>query len=129
MTAYPLIDHPESLSAASGRPIGEVTLEAAGDLTIADLQITAETLRAQAEVARRAGHAQLAVNLERAAELTRVPNDQVLRMYDALRPGRATHPELLALAERLEREYQAPVCAALVREAAEVYMQRGLLRR
>jgi propanediol dehydratase small subunit len=126
---YPLIDHAaEQLHAASGRPLSEITPETT-DLHIADLQISAETLRAQAAVARQAGYPQLAENLTRAAELTAVPNAEVLKMYDTMRPGRASQAELLALAERLANEYAAPTCAALVREAAEVYRQRGMLRR
>ncbi len=129
---YPLIDHAaEELRAASGRPLAAISLEAAvaAELSIADLQISAEALRAQASVARQAGYPQLAENLTRAAELTAVPNTEVLKMYDTMRPGRASHAELLALADQLDREYTAPTCATLVREAAEVYRQRGMLRR
>lgn len=132
MMQYPLMDHAaDQLRAASGKPLREVSLEAvgAGELSIADTQISAEALRAQAAVARAAGYGQLAENLERAAELTAVPNAEVLQMYDALRPGRASHADLIALAERLARVYTAPVCAALVREAAEVYRSRGLLKK
>ncbi len=129
---YPLREHAAAaLRAASGRPLSELTEAAldAGELQIADTQISAATLRAQADVARRAGYAQLAENLERAAELAAVPNAEVLRMYDQLRPGRATHPELLALAAELEVTYAAHICAAFVREAAAVYLRRGLLKR
>lgn len=129
---YPLREHAaDTLRAASGRPLAELTDEAldAGQLAIADTQISAETLRAQAEVARRGGFAQLAENLERAAELTAVPNGELLRMYDALRPGRATHAQLLALADALEQQYAASANAAFVREAAAVYQARGLVRR
>lgn len=129
---YPLREHAaEELRAASGRPLEAVTLEAAaaGELSIADTQISASALRAQANVARQAGYTQLAENLERAAELAAVPNAEVLRMYDMLRPGRATHADLLALADTLENAYNAPICAAFVREAAEVYLRRGLMRR
>ncbi len=128
---YPLSEHAaDHLRAANGRRLQDISLEAAsaGDLTIADLQISAEALRAQAEIARQAGYPHLAENLMRAAELTAVPNDEVLQMYDLLRPGRGSHAELVALAERLECEYQAPACAALVREAAEVYLRRKLAR-
>jgi propanediol dehydratase small subunit len=52
-----------------------------------------------------------------------------LRMYETLRPGRASYDELIALADRLEREHHAPESAALVREAAEAYRARNLLRR
>ncbi|GAB4445794.1 MAG: diol dehydratase small subunit [Anaerolineae bacterium] len=129
---YPLIAHAaDSLSAANGKPLAEITLDeaAVGRLSAADLQISAETLRAQAEIARRAGYEQLAANLRRAAELTAVPNAGLLAMYDTLRPGRATLTELLALADTLEREYQAAENARFVREAASVYQARGLLRR
>lgn len=129
---YPLIEHAaDELRAASGRPLAELTPAAleAGELAIADLQISAATLRAQAAVARRAGYGQLAANLERAAELTAVPNDEVLQMYDMLRPGRSSQGELVALAERLEQHYGATACAAFVREAAAVYAERRLYRR
>ena len=79
------------------------------------------------EIARAAGYAQLAANLTRAAELTAVPNAEVLRMYELLRPGRASYAQLAELAEQLEARYGAPANAALVREAAEAYRARGLL--
>ena len=128
---YPLYENsPEQVRAASGRSLPEITGEAAqaGQLSMADLQISAETLRAQAEVARAAGYEQLAGNLARAAELTVVPNGEILAMYSYLRPGRATQAQLLAMAEALERQYHATECARLVREAAAVYQQRGLLK-
>ena len=129
MAEYPLIEHADDLRAASGRPIDEITLEAADELTIADVQISPSALRAQAEIAHQAGYRQLAGNLLRAAELTAVPNAELLRMYELLRPGRASYEELAELAETLEARYAAPENARLVREAAEVYGERGLLRR
>lgn len=129
---YPLMQSAaHELRAASGRPLSEITAEAAqaGALDMADFQIRPETLRAQAAVARAAGYVHLAENLTRAAELTAVPNAEVLRMYDLLRPGRAALAELLALAETLEQTYQAPECGRLVRAAAEVYQARGLTKR
>jgi propanediol dehydratase small subunit len=129
---YPLAEHAaDRLVAISGRPLAQITEEAAeeGELTIADLQISAETLRAQAAIAHRAGYPQLATNLTRAAELTAVPNAEVLRMYETLRPGRASYDELIALADSLEQTHHAPESAALVREAAQAYQARNLLRR
>jgi propanediol dehydratase small subunit len=129
---YPLRENAaDQLRAASGRQLAEITGEAAraGELSMADFQVSADTLRAQAEVARQSGYARLAENLTRAAELTAVPNAEVLRMYNTLRPGRATHAELLALAETLDQRYFAPECARLVRQAAEVYQARGLTRK
>ena len=128
---YPLMDNAaDQLSAGSGRPLSTITQAAAegGELEIADLQISADTLRAQAAIAREAGYPQLGANLTRAAELTGVPNDEIVRMYETLRPGRASYSELMALADHLEHTYHAPETAALVREAAAVYQARGLVR-
>lgn len=128
---YPLLDHQaESLRTAGGRRLSEVTLEqaAAGELSAADLEVSPETLYAQAELARRAGYEQLARNLTRAAELTAVPNEELLGMYELLRPRRATFEELNALADRLAETYHAPETARFVRQAAGVYRERNLLR-
>jgi propanediol dehydratase small subunit len=129
---YPLMDSLGGrLRAASGRSLAEIneaSLEA-GDLLITDLQVSPDTLRAQATVARQAGYSQLAGNLVRAAELTAVPNAEVLRIYELLRPGRATYAELMELAEALAQQYGATECSRLVREASEVYQARGLLKR
>lgn len=129
MSNYPLIDQADKLHAVSGRPLSEVTLNALDELSIADVQISPATLRAQADIARQAGFRQLATNLARAAELTAVPNAELLRMYEMLRPQRASHAELLALADELEQRYAAVENAQMVREATEVYQARGLLKR
>lgn len=120
----------ETLLTASGRRLDELNMEAvlAGRLTTDDFRISGETLRRQADAAQDAGYGQLADNLRRAAELTRVSNDQVFEIYDLLRPGRATYAELTTLANRLEHDLDAPLIAALVREAAEVYLERGLVK-
>jgi propanediol dehydratase small subunit len=120
----------EDIYTASGRRLDELTMEAilAGELTTEDLRISADTLRRQADAAEAAGYTQLAQNLRRAAELTGLSNDEVFDVYNTLRPGRTTHRQLVALAERLESELGAPLTAALVREAAEVYLQRGIIQ-
>lgn len=97
----------------------------AADATYA---ISAEALRAQAGDAERAGFTQLAANLRRAAELSALPNAVLLRMYELLRPGRSTHAELLAAAILLEETHLARETAAFVREAAGVYLARGLFK-
>ncbi len=128
---YPLMEKAATeLKATSGRLVGEITLEAlaAGELADDDLRITAEALRRQADIAQQAGYPQLAANLRRAAELTAVPNAELLRMYETLRPGRATTEQMIALVEQLASEFQAPETAAFVREAAEAYRARGLTR-
>ena len=131
VTDYPLGSRrPDLVRTPTGRPLDEVTLAAAreGKLAVADTRATAETLGRQAEVARAAGREQLATNLERAAELTGVDDDELLAIYTALRPGRSTADELETWAARLD-ELGAPRNAAFVREAALVYVERGLLAR
>ncbi len=128
---YPLSEHVrDELRAVSGKPLSEITLEALrrGELTPDDVRIRAETLRAQAEIAEEAGYRQVAQNLRRAAELVAVPNDELLAIYEALRPGRSTYEQLIALAKRLREVYNAAETAALVAEAAEAYRGRGALR-
>jgi propanediol dehydratase small subunit len=114
----------------SGRTLDELTIEAvlAGELTAEDLCISPDTLRRQADVAEAAGYRQLAENLRRAAELTRISNQEVLDIYNALRPGRTTYGQLIELADRLENDLDAPLNAAFVREAAEVYLKRGIVK-
>lgn len=126
---YPLgARRPDLVSTPSGTPLREVTLDAAraGRLHGDDLRATPETLRMQAEVARAAGRDALAESLERAAELAAVPDELLLDVYTALRPGRATAAELESWATRLE-ELGAARTAAFVREAAAVYAERRLV--
>lgn len=115
--------------ALSGRPASSVTAEAvrAGEISVTDLRIHPDTLRQQAEIAERHANPQLAENLRRAAELTLLPDDEVLTIYEALRPGRSSAGDLTALAASLEKR-GLPLCAALVAEAAEVYARRDLAR-
>jgi propanediol dehydratase small subunit len=116
--------------ALSGRPVQDLTLAAVrrGEVTLADLRIHPDTLERQAVVAQQHGNPQLAENLRRAAELTKLPDDEVLAIYEALRPGRSTAAALTALAGSLS-DRGLPLCAALVTEAADVYGRRGLLGR
>ena len=118
----------ENLRTATGRTLDQLDMEAvlSAQLSPDDFRISAETLRRQARAAEEAGYGELAENLRRAAELTRISNDQVFRIYTMLRPGRATYAELIALAESLDGS-GAPLNAALVREAAAAYLERGLI--
>jgi propanediol dehydratase small subunit len=113
--------------ALSGRAVGELTLDAVrgGELGVPDLRIHPDTLERQAAVAAAHANPQLAENLRRAAELTRLPDEEVLAIYDALRPGRSTPEQLAGLAAELAGR-GLPRCAALLAEAAEVYARRGL---
>jgi propanediol dehydratase small subunit len=123
---YPLgANRPDLVRTPGGIALDELRLHGDGVET-AELRATPETLRLQAEVARAAGRTQLADNLVRAAELAPLPDETILEIYTALRPRRSSAAELAAWAERLDG-WGAPVTAAFVREAAQVYADRGLL--
>jgi propanediol dehydratase small subunit len=115
------------IRALSGKPVDGLTVEAvrAGEVGVTDLRIHPETLERQAVVAEQHGNPQLAENLRRAAELTRLPDDEVLAIYEGLRPGRSTPGQLTELAASLDAR-GLPRCAALLAEAADVYARRGL---
>ncbi|MDU4961640.1 MAG: diol dehydratase small subunit [Sporomusaceae bacterium] len=128
---YPLAARrPELLRTPTGKTLGDITLEKvlSGDIKAEDVRITPDTLRLQADIADGVGRNQFAANLRRAAELTAIPDDRVLEIYNALRPYRSSKPELLAIADELDGRYGAKINAALVREAADVYERRNRLR-
>ena len=126
---YPLADNPENVETPEGTKLSEITLEKVveGDIDGDELVIAPETLEKQAQVAEDAGRPQVAQNFRRAAELTQVPDDRILEIYNALRPSGTDKETLLEIAEELEAEYDAEMNAAHVREAAEVYEQRDLI--
>ena len=97
-------------------------------VSASDVRISPEQLRHQAHVARGHDNPQLGENLERAAELTRLSDADLLAVYEALRPFRSSAAELLRLAERLDVD-AGPLCGELVREALHQYERRDLLRR
>jgi propanediol dehydratase small subunit len=119
---------PDLVSTPGGVALDDVTLDAirAGELGADEMRATPATLRLQADVARAAGRTQLSESLARAAELAAVPDDLLLEIYTALRPGRATAEELETWASRLDG-FDAVATAAFVREAAAAYAERGLL--
>jgi propanediol dehydratase small subunit len=105
------------------------TVQAAvdGKLQLSDLRMDPPTLAHQAVLAEDGGNPQLAENLLRAGELATLDGDEVMRLYEALRPHRSTAEQLKALQTSLE-ERGAARCAELVGQAAVVYARRGLLR-
>jgi len=129
---YPLSQkHPEWVSTPSGIPLNEVSLDrvVSGEIDAGDLRITPETLRRQADIAEAAGQRALAGNLRRAAELTGVPNEKILAVYNALRPHRATRQEVEALCTELEQVYHASETAAFIRSALPLYEEKHLFKR
>ncbi|MET0452928.1 MAG: diol dehydratase small subunit [Mycobacterium sp.] len=98
-----------------------------GKLGLSDLRMDPVALAHQAVVAEEGGNPQLAENFLRAAELAVMDGDEVLALYEALRPHRSTVDQLDDLQQSLETRGAAR-CAELVRQAAVVYARRGLLR-
>ena len=130
-TDYPLgANRPDLIKTPSGSSLDDIDLEhlRAGVLAGEDVRATAETLMMQAEIAEQSGRPQLAENLRRGAELTRVPDDVILSVYGALRPGRSSSAGLEDWARTLEDEFDAPRAAAFIREAASAYEDRDLIR-
>ncbi|MBA4603262.1 diol dehydratase small subunit [Thermoactinomyces mirandus] len=128
---YPIQEkHPELIKTPTGKKLDEITMEKVinGEITAKDIRVAPETLELQAQVAESAGRLPLAQNLRRAAELTVIPDTRILEIYNALRPHRSTKEELLAIAAEVETKFGATINADFIREAAEVYSDRNMLR-
>ena len=130
---YPLAEiAPETVTGPRGKTLDALTMDvvAQGEVGVEDIRITPDTLARQAAVARAAGRGALAENFERAAEMTRLPEAEIMRIYELLRPGRASSAaQLDEVARQLEETYAAPRLAAFVRQAAAQYDRRSLYRR
>ena len=130
-SSYPLGEKmPERIKSATGKALSDFSLGKvkSGDLKAEDFRVAPETLELQAQVADSVGRGSLARNMRRAAELIAVPDDELLEVYNALRPYRSTKQELYAIADGLEKNYGCVVNAAFIREAADVYEKRGRLK-
>ncbi len=127
---YPLSEKaPDRVRTPGGLGLADFTVEAVLEDRIGprDLAITPDVLRLQADIARAAGRDKLAENFERAAELTAVPQEMLLDTYELLRPGRAgSADELRDRAALMCQDFNAPLIAALIEEAAEIGERRGL---
>jgi len=128
---YPLAQkRPDLIKSPTGKSLNDITLEKVmnEEISAHDLRISSEVLKMQAAIAEDNGKVQLAENLRRASEMTRIPDEKVLEIYNLLRPKRATKQELLDIADELESLYEAKRTAALIRQAAEVYEKRDILK-
>ncbi|WP_085650368.1 diol dehydratase small subunit [Limosilactobacillus reuteri] len=128
---YPLYEkHRDIIKTPSGKSLDDVTLESIdkGQIDRKDLRITSEALKMQGDVAGAAGRKTLQMNFYRAAELTRIPDDRLLEMYNALRPYRSTKQDLLDIANELRTKYNAKICAGWFEEAAKYYESRKKLK-
>lgn len=124
---YPIGDkRPELIKSATGVSYKDLSLDKllSGELKAEDMRIRPETLELQAQVAESVKRDAFARNLRRAAELIAVPDARLLEIYNALRPYKSTKDELMAIGDELEKQYNAPISASLVKEAAEVYYNR-----
>ncbi|MBP6803238.1 MAG: diol dehydratase small subunit, partial [Chloroflexi bacterium] len=100
-TDYPLAQkRRELVKTATGKTLDDITLDAimSGAVKAEEIRITPQTLEYQAQIAESISRPQLARNMRRAGELTNVPDERVLGMYNALRPNRSSKAELLAIA-------------------------------
>ena len=129
---YPLGEkHPNLIVSKNGIKPSELTLEniSLGSVTIDDFQISKETLKYQAQISYSADRKPLGENLERAAEMVKIPNEVIMAIYEKLRPGRSKNKEeLLSYARLLRDKYEAKILSAFIIEAAEVYEKRGLYK-
>ena len=130
---YPIAENrPEEVTGSRGKPLSDLTLDAVidGRVEMEDLRITPRALVQQAQIAGSVGRGALAGNLERAAEMTRLSQEDVMEIYELLRPGRTTSKDsLLDVAQRLRNKQDAPLLADFVEEAARFYEKRGLFRK
>ena len=110
--------------------VADITLDNVrlGKISAEDLTIRRDTLLQQARTAEAEGYPQLARNFRRAAELTALPNDVLLAAYEKLRPYRASYFELLSLSQEIAARYDAPETGEYIRQAAEAYRDKGLLK-
>ncbi|WP_368488560.1 diol dehydratase small subunit [Clostridium sp. BJN0013] len=128
---YPLgKKRPDLIKTSTGKAINDISLEnvLSGKITLDDVKINKKTLLYQAQIAESVGNIQLAANLMRAAELTVVPDDRVVEIYNALKPHKSTKQQLIEIADELESKYNAKLNAELVREAIESYEKRNMIK-
>jgi propanediol dehydratase small subunit len=124
---YPLSENaPGRLKTPAGLDFQDINLEAVleGKVQMQELRVTPAALEMQAQIAEASGRGQLAENLRRGAELALIPEEKILEIYTALRPGRSTLEVLSSLAAELETNWTAPRCARFVREAIEAYFKQ-----
>jgi propanediol dehydratase small subunit len=129
---------PDLVTTPGGKPLTAITLEVvlSGEITADEIRISPRTLELQAQVAEAAGRAPLARALRRAAELTALPDDEIMATYEALRPrcetregtpgpGRPPGAYLRGVPERRAR----PRCRSRLREARLAQGMNGIIDR
>lgn len=120
----------ENIKSKTGKRLEEITIDniLKGTISSEDVTISKETLLKQGEIAEGHGRPQLKKNFQRAAELIEVPDEFILKVYELLRPNRATKNELLTAATMLRNFYNAEECSRFIENAVKVYEKRGMLK-
>jgi propanediol dehydratase small subunit len=130
---YPIAEtQPDEVIGNRGKALSSLTMEAvlSGDISMEDLRITPRALEQQAQISESVGRSTLARNFERAAEMAQIPQDEVMAIYELLRPGRAASKDsLLDMAQKLRDELNAPLLADFIAEASRFYEMRGLFQK
>ncbi len=129
---YPIYEkHPEYIKTYTEKDINDINTEniLSGSITADDCKINSKTLEYQAQIQDSFGNPQVAGNFRRAAEMIKIPDKVILKIYNCLRPHVSTKQELLSIANEIEDKYGAAINAALIREAAQVYEIRNLLKK
>ena len=81
---FPIAEtRPSKVKGKRGMALSELTMDAVleGKVNLDDLQITPEALLQQAEIAKSVGRKTLSGNFERAAEMNKLPNSEVIEIY------------------------------------------------
>ena len=80
---YPLGEkHPDLIRSKNGMKVSDLTLKniSSGSVKIDDFQISEETLNYQAQISYSSDREPLGKNLERAAEMVKIPNEVIMEL-------------------------------------------------
>lgn len=127
---YPLSENDFNIKSKSGKYLKDISIDEVikGNITGEDIKISKETLKIQGEIAKKEGRDQLGENFERASELVEIPDDELLIIYNMLRPYRSSENELLQKAKEIKVKFGAIRCSELIMDALKTYKKRGILR-
>ncbi len=128
---YPLYEnHYEDIRTATGKGLSEFRLEAIldGKIKAEDCRISPEILERHAQIEESVGNFQIAAELRRSAEMTRIPDNRIMEIYNSLRPRMSDKDKLKEIVEELKLKYHAPQCAAFIEDAIYVYEKRNMFR-
>lgn len=129
--SYPLSKSGLDIKGKSGKGLDDITIDEVinGNITGEDIKISKETLKLQGDIAKSEGRIELGENFTRASELVDIPDEELLNIYNMLRPHRSSEEELLKKAEEIKVKYGALNCSNLILDSLKVYKKRGILRK